>query len=164
MAYTGTVHTSFDYLLRPETKELTFHETEDDNAELVSYTDYIRTHDEDGYSPPKYLILDGVIHEFAIAWLLKLGKLNDWAPVHYDYDYGWSMETVYIFNEILTGPIDKEMLKAHKETKLVITVQKIKNKKRKADKSVESSGQEVNQNDSSSSDESEKSDEDSSSD
>lgn len=125
MTYQGIVEDTFKYIVVENTNvvELEITDETEGKAQLIGYEPYIPVFDEDGYSPPKYLIVDGVIYDYARDWLKAIGEDNNWEPYEdYDYDYGWSMEPVYVFPFGLMKPISKATLKEHKMTKLSINV------------------------------------------
>ena len=137
----GKVEDVFSYYLESETDLKFEEEDEDDDGTkygIISvFLEYRELIDEDGYSPPKYLITDGVIYDIAMESIEELCLKNDWEPCEYDYDSkNWSMDTVYVFENILTSTINKGELKDHKRTRYNITIKSKKKKKQKTLHSV----------------------------
>jgi len=53
-------------------------ETKIKGTTLIFYCEYIKEVDEDGYSPPKYFIMDGICDELAENELKKMGVEAIW--------------------------------------------------------------------------------------
>ena len=125
MSHTGVLKDSFTYVLSGDT-ETAIEDFGDGTGEVVTVVTYVEPVDEDGYAPPKYMIIDGAVHDYAKDALGELGLFGKWEPLdEYDFDSGWSMETIYVFDKILKAPVDKATLKSNKMTKLKIRVKSI---------------------------------------
>ena len=122
-----------DYYLDKDIKdELDIHENDSDsniiNGTFHFFTDYYKTHDEDGYHPPKYLSLDGIIEE-ETKDALKRNNLIGWNVSEINCTDDFEMETVYVFSKEPEGIIDSNTLRNHKQTRFSVNVEKFEYKK-----------------------------------
>lgn len=93
MSHTAIVQDTCTYHLRSEIK------TEEDGEKIYFYKDYESEEDECGYSPPKYLLLDGIAKDRAEDALKELGLDSKYYIDELDWD-DLFMTTVYVFDEL----------------------------------------------------------------
>ncbi len=109
------------YILKEDAVcKLDVNEEEPDQGEIEFYTKYYKQEDEDGYNPPKYLVLDGVLDEMTNHKLKKMGLDKEWECADLDYD-NFTMITVYVLPET-KEELTREELKQYKRTNWYVPV------------------------------------------
>jgi len=97
-----------------------------DEDRLSFLTGYIRPYDEDGYSPPKYFVMDGQAEEIAIEHLKDSGLDKEYEIDEYHIDMGSvSLKTVHVLDEV-TSEITGREFKRSKMTLMTVPIKFLK--------------------------------------
>lgn len=98
---------------------------DDDDATLFFVTEHVAETDSDGYSPPKSLVMDGFVLQWAQEALDRVAWGKNWQPAAIDCYDGFSMERVYVAKrpfESTTTSITKAELRKLKRTAFRVTI------------------------------------------
>lgn len=128
-----------EYILEDDATPYLSMEDDEDYGSLTFYDNYRKPRDEDGYSPPKYLAIDGVLYGIVAQVLEEMGR-NDLELVELDTTDDFEMETFHVFPQIL-HQIKKRELSGYKMTRYDVRVWK-KNRGNSSSSSSSSSDEE----------------------
>jgi hypothetical protein len=116
------IEDSVEYMLEEDTEPLLLLDDEEDGGTLTFYDEYRKERDEDGYHPPKYLALDGVLDSIVVDVLKDMGR-DDLGLGELDTTEDFTMETCYVLPERMEK-IRKAALREHKMTCYTVTVER----------------------------------------
>lgn len=117
MSHTACVQDMFEYYLKSEIQ------TEYDEENIYFYTEYINDTDKNGYNPPEYLIVDGILHDIVVDALKDLGLDHVYEPDELNC-CNITMYTVYVFDKI-QQIVTKEELEDARMTYISAPLKKI---------------------------------------
>jgi len=125
MSHTIVVRDTVHYYLESEVK------TEVVDKEVYFFTGYIPEDDEDGDSPPEYLLVDGAAYDLAKEVLKEAGLDQSYEP-DIDMEYkDISLNTVYVFKQV-RDIVTRSELRRYKRSLMIVPVRKkVTNKRQK---------------------------------
>ena len=115
------VEEKVEYYLEADTGPLLSLADDENVGELTFFDEYRKLYDEDGYSPPKYLALDGVIDRMVDMALTEIGQREKLTMLEMDSTDGFEMDTCYVLPDI-RATIKQRKLRKYKRTRYTVSV------------------------------------------
>lgn len=121
----GHIQSSFHYYVESEVMPCIVKAADGKNATFFFVDDHRKSIDEDGYCPPKYMTLDGVIDILVNDYLENIGEDQHWELTDMGCTDGFKMETVYVFSKEQTAPVTEGTLRGQKMTRYAVPLTRI---------------------------------------